>query len=133
MKRRLTLMEDHSRHQNLKSYGLEESKRTDGRLSPDCVRSCYRRRGTTLPGPSTSIALVPRSPGSTQTRGIIIRFLYRHDRDRIWKISKDSAMLRNKHLKFAPDRSPEVREKGRQLNPAVGKAREENCSADFGG
>lgn len=131
MSLRVTRLEDYSRRQNLKVYGIEEKEREN--LREEITRLCQEL----LPEARDQLAgaidvahrLGPRKPGSTQPRGVIMRFIYRHDRDRIWEASKNSALLRSRQLKFAQDWSPDVRERRRLLYPMVAKAKDEGRTA----
>ncbi|XP_051794231.1 uncharacterized protein LOC127530790 [Acanthochromis polyacanthus] len=128
---RVTRLEDYSRRQNLKVYGIEEKEQENLRevTTRLCQELLPEARDQFAGAIDVAHRLGPRKSGSTQSRGVIMRFLYRHDRDRIWEASKNSVLLRNRHLKFAQDWSPEVRERRRQLYPMVARAKDEGRTA----
>lgn len=133
LERKLMQLENYTRRQNLKIYGLEEKQQENVR--EETVRLCQEL----LPEARDQLAgvidiahrLGPRKTDSTRPRAVIVRFSHRYFRDAVWRAGKGSTFLRSRHLKLAEDLSPEERENRRLLYPAIAEARKDNRPAYF--
>ncbi|KAK7878341.1 hypothetical protein WMY93_031058 [Mugilogobius chulae] len=77
--------------------------------------------------------LGPRSGDARSSRRIIVRFLSRSHRDRVWRDARTAAVLKEKKITLSEDLTQETREARNQLWPLVEKARSEGKKAGFRG
>ena len=74
-----------------------------------------------------------KRPDDPRPRDIIMRFVWRHHKEELWKSAKNCAFLQAKGLRFTLDLSRVDREKRGKLWPKIKKAREESKAAYFVG
>ncbi len=77
--------------------------------------------------------LGPRSGEVQSSRRIIVQFLSRSHRDKIWKDARTAGFLREKNIKIMEDLTQEVKDARNKLWPLVEQARKEGRRAGFRG
>ena len=77
--------------------------------------------------------LGPRSGETRSSRRIVVQFLSRSHRDRIWKDARTSGLLKERNIKIMEDLTQEVKDARNKLWPPVEQARKEGKRAGFRG
>ena len=128
-------MDAYSRRWNLRVAGIPEMMGEDmkkitidlfGQISPEIV---------------TQLALTvdivhrvgPRSGHESTSRHVIVRFLSRSHRDKIWRDARTSEFLKERRIKIMEDLTQEAKDSRNQLWPQVERARKEGKKAGFRG
>ncbi|CAM4427957.1 unnamed protein product [Leuciscus chuanchicus] len=71
--------------------------------------------------------------GNARPRTIIVQFLSRSHRDRIWADARSSEVLKQKKIRISEDLTQRTKEARNKLWPLLEKARKEGRRADFCG
>ncbi|XP_053179039.1 interferon-induced protein with tetratricopeptide repeats 5-like [Scomber japonicus] len=77
--------------------------------------------------------LGPRSADRHSSRRIIVQFLSRTHRDKIWKDARTSKLLKERKIQIFEDLTPETKDARNKLWPMVEQARKEGKRAGFRG
>lgn len=77
--------------------------------------------------------LGPRSDSQQFNRRIIVQFLSRAHRDKVWRDAKNAKILSDKNIKIFEDLTQDIKDARKKLWPMVEKARKEGKQAGFRG
>lgn len=77
--------------------------------------------------------LGPRSGEARSSRRIIVQFLSRSHRDKIWRDARTSDLLKDRNIKIMEDLTQEVKDARNKLCPLVEQARKDGRRAGFRG
>lgn len=128
-------LDAYKRRWNLRVAGISEQT---GENVKKLVISLFRQIspdiGEQLPL-SVDIAhrLGPGSGEARSSRRIIVQFLSRSHRDKMWKNARTSGLLKEKNIKIMADLTQEVKDARNKLWPLVEQARKEGRRAGFRG
>lgn len=124
-------MDAYSRRWNLRVAGIPEKTGEDikkiiidlfGQISPDIANQL-----------ALTVDIVhrvgPRSGQERSSRRVIVRFLSRSHRDKIWRDARTAEFLKERRIKIMEDLTQEAKESRNQLWPQVEKARKEGKRA----
>ncbi|CAJ1069844.1 PREDICTED: probable G-protein coupled receptor 135 [Xyrichtys novacula] len=128
-------MDAYSRRWNLRVAGIPE------RTGEDIKKIIIDLFGQISPDIADQLALTvdivhrvgPRSGHERSSRRVLVRFLSRSHRDKIWKDARTSETPQTRKLKILEDLTQEAKEARNQLWPQVEKARKEGKKAGFRG
>lgn len=128
-------MDSYKRRWNLRVAGLEESSGENvKKLVIDLFSAVSPDIADQLPL-SVDIAhrLGPRSDKSKSSRRIIVQFISRFHRDKIWRDARTSTVLRQRKVRILEDLTQSTKEARNKLWPLVEQARKEGKKAGFRG
>lgn len=128
-------MDAYRRRWNLRGAGIPE---TPGENIKSTIIDLLSQVSPDIAGQlgfSVDIAhrLGPRSGEGVPSRRIIVQFLARSHRDKVWKDAKTSAVLKERRIRIMEDLSQEEKDARNKLWPVVEQARKEGKRAGFRG
>jgi len=128
-------LDAYKRRWNLRVAGIPEQRGEDvrkilidlfGKVSPEIADQFVY----TL---DVAHRLGPRSEGAHSSRRIIVQFLSRNVRDKIWRDARTAAILKERKIRIFEDLTQSTKDARNKLWPLVERARKEGKRAGFRG